>query len=287
MPGVQTTVSLADAVRQITAGSFEGNPKWLTINRNQDVLNYAAQQASVNNPDLFNTDCSVMPVIAYLADHKAETLDRVVDGRRGIRRRSTTTPDRSSCSPPAAPASRPRPTSWSSRPIARCCSTSTRAVIVLCFITFRSWRAVVVAVVPLALTSILCEALMVALGIGVKVATLPVIALGVGIGVDYALYLLSVQLAQQRAGVPLARGLPARAAVHRQGRGAGRHHARRRRGHLGVVADQVPGRHGHPADLHVPLEHAGRAGADSGAVALPAAPRAAVHRSPTTETLHA
>ena len=77
------------------------------------------------------------------------------------------------------------------------------AVIVLCFIAFRSWRAVVVAVVPLALTSILCEALMVALGIGVKVATLPVIALGVGIGVDYALYLLSVQLAHQRAGLPL------------------------------------------------------------------------------------
>jgi hypothetical protein len=63
---------------------------------------------------------------------------------------------------------------------------------------------VVVAVVPLVITSILCEALMVALGIGVKVATLPVIALGVGIGVDYALYLLSVQLAQQRAGASLA-----------------------------------------------------------------------------------
>jgi hypothetical protein len=46
-------VSLVDAARQITAGSFEGNPKWLTINRNQDVLNYAAQNASVNNPDLF------------------------------------------------------------------------------------------------------------------------------------------------------------------------------------------------------------------------------------------
>ena len=45
---------------------------------------------------------------------------------------------------------------------------------------------------------------MVWLGIGVKVATLPVIALGVGIGVDYALYLLSVQLAQQRLGVRLA-----------------------------------------------------------------------------------
>jgi len=78
------------------------------------------------------------------------------------------------------------------------------AVILLCFVTFRSWRAVVVAVVPLVITSVLCEALMVMLGIGVKVATLPVIALGVGIGVDYALYLLSVQLAQQRQGVSLS-----------------------------------------------------------------------------------
>jgi predicted RND superfamily exporter protein len=65
-------------------------------------------------------------------------------------------------------------------------------------------RAVVVAMLPLVLTSVLAEALMVALGIGVKVATLPVVALGVGIGVDYALYLLSVQLSQQRAGCSLA-----------------------------------------------------------------------------------
>jgi len=62
---------------------------------------------------------------------------------------------------------------------------------------------VLVALLPLALTSTLCEALMVVLGIGVKVATLPVIALGVGIGVDYALYLLSVQLNGQRAGMSL------------------------------------------------------------------------------------
>jgi len=50
------------------------------------------------------------------------------------------------------------------------------------------------------LTSVLAEALMVALGMGVKVATLPVLALGVGIGIDYALYILSVTLARMRAG---------------------------------------------------------------------------------------
>ena len=202
MPGVQTTVSLADAVRQITAGSFEGNPKWLTISRNQDVLNYGAQQASVNNPDLFNTECSVMPVIAYLADHKAETLDRVVAAGAEFARQHD---DKNRVFLLAAGnAGIEAATNIVVRDANRTMLLYVYlAVIALCFVTFRSWRAVVVAVVPLAITSILCEALMVVLGIGVKVATLPVIALGVGIGVDYALYLLSVQLAQQRAGVPL------------------------------------------------------------------------------------
>lgn len=54
------------------------------------------------------------------------------------------------------------------------------------------------------LTSVLCEALMVWLGIGIKVATLPVIALGVGIGVDYALYVMSVLLKNHRAGLGLS-----------------------------------------------------------------------------------
>jgi predicted RND superfamily exporter protein len=203
VPGVQTTVFLGNAVRQITAGSYEGSPKWLTIARNQDVLNYAAQQASVNNPDLFNTECSVMPVIAYLADHRATTLDRVVEASaqfaagRSVEERQFLLAAGSAGIEAATNIVVRK--AWLQMLL-----YVYLAVIALCFITFRSWRAVVVAVVPLAVTSILCEALMVALGIGVKVATLPVIALGVGIGVDYALYLLSVQLAQQRAGVPLA-----------------------------------------------------------------------------------
>ncbi len=202
VPGVQATVSLADSVRQITAGSFEGSPKWLTINRNQDVLNFAGQQTSVNNPDLFNLDCSVMPVIAYLADHKADTLDRVVEAVRAFAAEHDTEDRKFLLA--AGTAGIEAATNIVVRDANRTMLLYVyAAVIVLCFITFRSWRAVIVAVVPLAITSILCEALMVALGMGVKVATLPVIALGVGIGVDYALYLLSVQLAQQRRGVPL------------------------------------------------------------------------------------
>jgi predicted RND superfamily exporter protein len=55
---------------------------------------------------------------------------------------------------------------------------------------------------PLVMTSILCEAVMTVLGLGVKVATLPVIALGVGIGVDYGIYLYN------RLETYLDRGMP-------------------------------------------------------------------------------
>ncbi len=203
LPGVQTTVSLADAVRQVTAGTSEGSAKWLTISRNQDILNFGAQQASVNNPDLFNTDCSLMPVIAYLSDHKAETLERVVQAAAGFAQ-AHSVPERQFMLAAGSAGIEAATNIVVREANHRMLAYVYAAVIVLCFITFRSWRAVVVAVLPLALTSILCEALMVGLGMGVKVATLPVIALGVGIGVDYALYLLSVQLAQQRAGASLA-----------------------------------------------------------------------------------
>ncbi len=202
VPGVQTTVSLTDAVRQITAGTSEGSPKWLTISRNQDVLNYGAQQASVNNPDLFNIECSLMPVIAYLADHKAETLERVVQAADAFAREHST-PERQFLLAAGSAGIEAATNIVVREANHRMLLLVYIAVIALCWVTFRSWRAVLVAVLPLALTSILCEALMVMLGMGVKVATLPVIALGVGIGVDYALYLLSVQLARQRAGASL------------------------------------------------------------------------------------
>jgi uncharacterized protein len=201
-PGVQATSSLVNAVRQITAGTYEGNPKLASIQRNQNVLNYAAQQASVNTPELFNTDCSVMPVIAYLRDHKAETLNAVVAIADKFAQENSTA-DRQFLLA-AGSAGIEAATNLVVHEANRTMLLYVYlAVTVFCLITFRSWRATVVALVPLMLTSVLCEALMVAMGIGVKVATLPVIALGVGIGVDYALYLLSVQLHYQRQGMSL------------------------------------------------------------------------------------
>ena len=65
------------------------------------------------------------------------------------------------------------------------------AVIVMCLITFRSIRGTLCIIIPLSLVSLLAYALMTWLEIGLKVNTLPVVALGVGIGVDYGIYIFS------------------------------------------------------------------------------------------------
>ncbi|HSV71482.1 MAG TPA: MMPL family transporter [Methylibium sp.] len=202
LPGVQTTVSAGSLARNTTSAGFEGSPKWVTINRDGYVVADAINYVYDSSPEMFNDERSVAPVIAFLADHKAETLQRVVQAAQGFAERHDT-PERKFLL--AAGSSGIE--AATNEAVARANRTMLlyvyAAVTLLCFVTFRSWRAVVAAVVPLIVTSLLCEALMVALGIGVKVATLPVTALGVGIGVDYALYLLTVQLAAQRAGATL------------------------------------------------------------------------------------
>ena len=199
LPGVQSTISVAGTVRFVTAGSFEGNPKWMTIPRDSGITGPVVNDVAVNFPELVDKDRSIGPLIAFLSDHRSETLDRVVKTVETFAGDHSTKAHEFLLA--AGPAGIEAATNIEVRVANRVMVMLVYlAVVLICFVTFRSWRAVVVAVVPLVLTSVLCEALMAVLGIGIKVATLPVIALGVGVGVDYALYLVSVQLAAQRAG---------------------------------------------------------------------------------------
>jgi uncharacterized protein len=203
VPGVQQTYALSDNVISTSSGLNEGNPKWLTISRNEMLLGGAVNWITTDDPEVVDTGCSVIPMVAYLTDHKADTLDRVVAAVQRFAAEHDDTDLKFLLA--AGPAGIEAVTNIVVRQsLLKMYSAVYGAVALLCFITFRSWRAVVIALVPLVLTSILCKTLMVWLGIGLKVSTLPVIALGVGIGVDYALYLMSIQLQQQRAGRSLA-----------------------------------------------------------------------------------
>lgn len=200
LPGVESTNSLAQLSKLAMVGYNEGNLKWFELFPNAAALGGVQTRAP---RELFNQSCSFLSLYVYLKDHKAETLTRVVDE---VERFIAAHPgDGERFMLAAGSAGIDAATNIVvGKAMREMLLWVYGAVVLLCWITFRSWRAVVCAVLPLVLTSILCEALMVGLGMGVKVATLPVIALGVGIGVDYALYVLSVMLAQLRAGQTLS-----------------------------------------------------------------------------------
>ena len=184
--GVESAMSLVTVSKLVITGFNEGSWKWAQLSKVQDILNNSMQNVPSG---LMNISCSLAPVIVFLEDHKAATLQRVV---RSVREFAKAEDDPKVAKFVLA--------SGNAGVEAATNQTISRAqitmliwvygvVTTLCLITFRSWRAVICVMVPLGLTTVLCNALMAQLGIGVKVATLPVIALGVGIGVDYGIYI--------------------------------------------------------------------------------------------------
>lgn len=185
--GVQSTASLVTVSKLVTKALNEGSFKWFELSRSQAIINSSIQRAPSG---LMNTDCSMTPMIVYLDDHKAETLDRVIDNMQGLIEEYQS--DNFTFLLAAGNAGVEAATNEVIEKAKTVMLMSVYAVVsFLCLVTFRSFAAVICIVTPLALTSVLCEALMAQLGIGVKVATLPVIALGVGIGVDYGIYIYS------------------------------------------------------------------------------------------------
>ncbi|WP_150746297.1 efflux RND transporter permease subunit [Pseudomonas fluorescens] len=196
--GVQSAVSLVTLSKQMIKGMNEGNLKWEALSRNPDVLNSSIARAE----GLYNADCSLAPVLIYLNDHKAETLDRAVAAVKDFATEHHK--DGLEFLLAAGNAGIEAATN-------EVIKTSELTILILvylcvavmCLITFRSFAATLCIVLPLVLTSVLGNALMAFMGIGVKVATLPVVALGVGIGVDYGIYIYSRLESFLRAGLPL------------------------------------------------------------------------------------
>jgi predicted RND superfamily exporter protein len=187
VPGVSSVMSAAEVSKLYAAGYNEGNLKWATIHRDQRLLGSTFDQMP---GALMNTTCSLLPVALFLDDHKAATLQRVVDAVQDF-----ASQNRQEGIHFALAAGNAGIEAATNQEIA---TAQTRMILLiygvvgaLVLLSFRSWRAVICIMVPLALTSFLAQALMAWLGIGVKVATLPVIALGVGVGVDYGIYIYS------------------------------------------------------------------------------------------------
>jgi predicted RND superfamily exporter protein len=183
--GVESTYSLVDEMKKCTAGSNGGDLRWYAISRNRFISNSAFKSIP---SELYNSDCSMVPVMAYLTDHKAATLTRAVDVVEKFAAENND--ENATFMLAAGNAGIEAATNIVIKKAEPMMLALVYGIVaVLVWWEFSSWRVALCIMIPLYITSVLCEAIMAQLGLGVKVATLPVIALGVGIGVDYGIYI--------------------------------------------------------------------------------------------------
>ena len=189
LPGVQSVASLSEAMKIVTSGNNEGSPKWQSILRNRYNMSGALRYMETSG-GLMDADCTAMPILVYTTDHKAKTIEVIIDGINAF---DSGLPveqfnPRLASANVGIIAATNQAVAAAQLPIMAYVYI---AIFLLCVLTYRSVRGTLCIILPLALVSILCYALMTVLEIGLKVNTLPVVALGVGIGVDYGIYIYS------------------------------------------------------------------------------------------------
>jgi len=205
--GVQEVITLPFIAKIAIAGWNEGSLKWRSIPREQTQLTQSTRYIETST-GLLNENCDVVPVLMFLTDHRAGTIERAVAEVKRWR----------AANPVALAQLR-----LAAGNVGVMAATNETvkakellilggvfaAVIVMCLLTFHSAVGTMLVVVPLALVSVLLYAVMALVGIGLKVSTLPMVALGAGIGVDYGIYLFS------RMEEFLHQGLPVRECYER------------------------------------------------------------------------
>lgn len=188
VPGVQTVVSLPFVAKTINSMWQEGNPKWAALPRDPTALAQATSSVS-SSTLLVDQRCLTLGVQIYVNDTKADTIKTVTAAVE----------------------------SWINDPahqrddlklrigtgnVTIVSATNTvvehselpmllyvyAVVMTLVIFVYREWRGALCCVIPLILSTIIGNWFLTAAGIGLKISTLPVLAIAVGIGVDYGIY---------------------------------------------------------------------------------------------------
>lgn len=208
--GVAQVITLPIAAKIVNAGWNEGNLRWRVLPRDSDGLRQDTQGFETDS-GLLNEDCSAIPVMMFLTDHRATTIDRVITAVKQFRddNKIFSGPDVNFREQLAKDNSPDKNNKLNLRlatgnvGVMAAINDEVRAVdhemlwllyaavFLMCLLSFRNPLAALCIVLPLVLVTELGHSLMVYLDIGKKVNTLTVLALGVGIGVDYAIYIFA------------------------------------------------------------------------------------------------
>ena len=187
VPGVLSVQSTPVIAKLTNAGWTEGNLKWRALPRNKYSLVRAAGMIN-EETGLVDAECTLMPLYVYMTDHKAETIKAVIAAVKEFREEHSMpgVNIRLASGNVGVQAATNEELERSELPMMIYVYL---AIIALVLVTYRDWRATVCCCVPLTLATFLGYWFMKELEIGLKVATMPVMVLAVGLGVDYAFYI--------------------------------------------------------------------------------------------------
>jgi predicted RND superfamily exporter protein len=208
VPGVVSVASYSGMLKVFNEGYNEGNPKMFVVPI--DPINYAGLSTEVfrGNRGYMTVDCGMTAVHAFLADHRATTINGLLDVVKRYRAEHAlhSVAIRLAAGNAGVLAATNDEVSKSELPMMLYVYA---AILLLVFLAYRDFRAMIACCLPLTVATFIGYWFMKELEIGLTVATLPVMVLAVGIGVDYAFYIYN------RLQLHLSHGVAIETAVER------------------------------------------------------------------------
>lgn len=186
-PGVVSVASYPGMLRTYNEGYNEGNPKMFVVPI--DSGNYAGLSGEIGRVRGYvNKGCTMTATHMYLTDHKATTINSVIQAAKTYRELNHMdgVTIRLAGGNAGVLAAINDEVAHSELPMML---NVYAAILVLVFLAYRDVRAMISCCVPLTVATFIGYWFMKEVNIGLTVATLPVMVLAVGIGVDYAFYI--------------------------------------------------------------------------------------------------
>jgi uncharacterized protein len=187
--GVATVRSLSGFVKSMTQSFAETFSRWRMLPESRAQIAQGVGYATRLGNEFMDSRCTAMPINIYTVDHQAGTIAHIVDRIHAFKAAGGDT-DKITFRLASGNVGVMAATNEAVHAADKWVNLALFiSVGILCLMTFRSFRLTLCVIIPLALVTVLCNAVMAMLDIGLKVNTLPVVALGVGVGVDYGIYL--------------------------------------------------------------------------------------------------
>jgi len=190
------TQSLVPIVKKLNAALHEGDPSWEVIPETPEAVGFTQfLYRSKGDPEDFNryTDPHYRNgnILIFFKNHKSDTIKKglkEVENFLNSRKPIDNAKFKMAAGTIGITAAINEEVAWSQ---VGTLALIMIAVFIFLIITFHSITGGIILVIPLLIANLAAFAYMAMAGIGLDINTLPVSAVGIGVGVDYGIYLLS------------------------------------------------------------------------------------------------